>query len=324
MNKREKILAIALGAILVLFGGNALISRQRLASTRSQTQLQAALQTLEKSKLAIAHGKNATRRITEWQDLALPTDRDVAHSLYRAWLIQKIKEAGLSVDDINPNERTSVSPAYQSIGYEVKARGSLANITKFLYEFYSGTLLQQITKLQMTSTPGAPDLGIQLSVEALILPGATHTDSLPEGKSDRLKLASRDDYEKSIVGRDLFKTYTPPRPPREVVRTPRPTPPKFDEASQAYVTGIVQSGARMQAWITVRTTGEVLRLYEGDDLHVGELKGKIESIKPRLIVLKTDDDQSLRVQLGHSLRDEDKEQPKSDEAPAAADPASDT
>ena len=76
----------------------------------------------------------------------------------------------------------------------------------------------------------------------------------------------------------------------------------------------------MQAWINVRTTGETLRVHEGDDVKVGALKGKVESIEPRLLVIKTDDEKPLRVQLGHSLREEEKEEPEGeeDEAPKPA------
>ena len=145
---------------------------------------------------------------------SLPTDRDVAQSLYRAGC-RKTQRRRPWFEDINPNERTTVSTAYQSIGYVVEANGTLSAVTKFLYEFYRSAQLQQITKLQLTSRPARADLHMQLQSRSLILPGATHTDRLPEGESDRLKLASAAEYEKSIVGRDLFKAYTPPRPPRE-------------------------------------------------------------------------------------------------------------
>jgi hypothetical protein len=78
--------------------------------------------------------------------------------------------------------------------------------------------------------------------------------------------------------------------------------PKFDAAKHAYFTGTVQVDGRFQAWITVRTTGEVLRLFEGDAVKVGLLDGKVVSIEPRLIVVKCDDEE-LRVELGHNLRD---------------------
>ncbi|MEX0641753.1 MAG: hypothetical protein WD468_03580 [Pirellulales bacterium] len=326
MNQREKILAAVLLCIAAAWGGKTLLQKHRDSVALHETELQNARQALQNANLSIASGRRAMRQLEKWQDLSLPTNRDVAHTLYHAWLLQKAKAAGLSVDDINPNERTAMSTSFQSIGYLIEARGTLSAVTKFLYEFYRSTQLQQITKLQLTANPGAPELRVQLQVEALILPGATHEDSLPDGKSDRLKLASISDYEKSIVGRDIFKIYTPPRPPSPpVVRAPpRPPAPKFDEASQAYVTGILGPPVNLQAWITVRTTGEVLRVHTGDDVKVGEFKGKVESISPLMIVIKTEDDKQLRVKLGNSLRDEEKERAESDEAAKPAEKQEDT
>jgi hypothetical protein len=324
MNQREKILAAVLICILAVLGGNSLLKRHRATVALSKIELQTAREQLMNANMSLAGGRRAMQQLDKWQTLSLPTNRDVARSLYHGWLLQKAKDAGLAVEDINPNEQTSLSTAYQSIGYVIEARGNLSAVTKFLYEFYQTAQLQQITKLQLTATPGSPELRVQLRVEALILPGATHDDSLPDGKTDRLKLASVGDYEKSIVGRDLFKAYTPPRPPRDTtVRTP-PRPLQFDEASQAYVTGIVQTGPRLQAWITVRTTGEVLRLHEGDDVKVGDLEGKIESIQPRLIIVKIEDEKPLRVQLGHSLRDEEKPEAEGDAASKPAEAEKDT
>ncbi len=308
MNQREKILAAVLICILALVGGNSLLKRHRAKVALSKTELQTANEQLQNANMSLASGRRAMQQLDKWQALSLPTNRDVARSLYHGWLLQKCKDAGLTVEDINPNEQTSLSTAYRSIGYVIEARGSLSAVTKFLYEFYRAAQLQQITKLQLTATPGSPELRVQLRVEALILPGATHDDSLPDGKSDRLKLASVGDYEKSIVGRDMFKAYTPPRPPRETVRTPpRPPAPEFDEVAQTYVTGILGPPTNLQAWITVRTTGEVLRVRAGDDVKVGELKGKVESISPFLVVIKTDDDKQLRVKLGQTLREAEKD-----------------
>jgi hypothetical protein len=325
VNKREKILAGLLLCLVVAWGGKKLLERYRDSVELSENNLQSAREQLFNAQMTLKMGDRSMRQLEKWQDMSLPPNRDVALSLYRAWLLEKTEGAGLKVEDINPNLRTTSSTSFGSIGYIVEARGTLAAVTKFLYEFYRSAQLHQITKLALTSAPGSPELRVSLQVEALVLPGSSHTDSLPDGQSDRLRLAKLDDYEKSITGRDIFKTYTPPRPPRppRVVRTP-PKPPEFDDAAHAFVTGIVQIGPRLQAWITVRTTGEVLRLYEGDEVEVGELKGKVESISSRMVVVKTEDDKPLRVQLGHSLRDGESEKAEAGAAPAPSSSPSDS
>ena len=304
MNKREKILAAAVLAVLVLLGTKTLVGKHRgLVETR-RSDLETAQRKLEEAKVQLRRGERAVRRLAAWQDQSLPPQREVAQSLYRTWLLDACKQAGLAVDDIQPSQRLLSSAAQTAIGYTVTARGSVKAAVTLLYEFYRSTMLHQITRLQVRPSGDPSQLSVTLSVEALILPGATHEDQLPTGDSDRLAKESLEVYIESIDGRNLVAVYRPPRPdpPPQTARQERPPPPQFDAAKHAYVTGIVQVDGRLQAWITVRTTGEVLRLFEGDAVKVGLLDGHIVSIGPRMIVLECDDKQ-LQVSLGENLRD---------------------
>jgi hypothetical protein len=171
-----------------------------------------------------------------------------------------------------------------------------------LHEFYSSPLLQQITNLQLSRAPGEAKLTATFDVEALSMQGAVAMDSLPSGDSNRLDLASVDDYKKSLTERDLASVYTPPRPPREARTRPEAAkPPAFDDAEQARFSGTVGPVSSLQAWINIRTTGETLHLGAGDALKVGALEGQIVSVEQRALVYETDG-KKYRVALGQSLR----------------------
>ena len=88
-------------------------------------------------------------------------------------------------------------------------------------------------------------------------------------------------------------------PPPGAARAASPKP-EFDDAMHAYFTATIQVDGRYQAWIHVRTTGETLRLFEGDAVKVGLFDGKIVSIEPRMLVVKCNDEE-LHVELGHNL-----------------------
>ena len=207
----------------------------------------------------------------------------------------------------------------------IEARGTLAALTKFLYEFYRSDQLQQITKLQLTAKPGARELQIHLQCRGAD-PARRHAQRQPARRQIGPAQAGQ--------RRRIRKEHRRPRPVQAIHATasaaadrphaPRPPAPKFDEASQAYVTGILGPPVNLQAWITVRTTGEVLRVHTGDDVKVGEFKGKVESISPLMIVIKTEDDKQLRVKLGSSLREEEKEKAEGDEAAKPAEKEEDT
>jgi hypothetical protein len=242
------------------------------------------------------------KQLDRWRERSLPGDREVAQSLYRVWLETRFKQAGLTIDDIQPSQRLAPAAGYTAIGYTVTARGSLKSLTALLWEFYRSTMLQQITRLALRPATDPSQLNITLQCEALIVPG-TANEKLPEGVTQSSDRAKAGDYSESIGGRNLFAVYTPPRPaPQTGVVRATATKPQFDDAKHAYFTGTIQVDGRFQAWIHVRTTGETLRLFEGDTVKVGLLDGKIVSIEPRLIIVECDN-QQLRVELGHNLGD---------------------
>ena len=167
-----------------------------------------------------------------------------------------------------------------------------------LYEFYRSPQLHQISRLQLSREPGAAQLTVSLDVEALSMKGAVATDKLPEGDTKRLKLASADDYKKSLAERDIVTAYTPPRPP-----TPPRERTRTAEAAEVRRVGARaflrrrQQRQRLQAWIYVLPTGETLHVMAGDPVKIGALDGKIESVEERSLVFKTGD-KRFRVRLG--------------------------
>jgi hypothetical protein len=302
MNRREKMLGLMVALIIVALGVKSLYSRYQGAVKRRTDAVTEAQERLFAVNRKLAQGRAAVRQLQDWESRSLPADREKAITLYKAWLLEKAKQAGLEVNDINPTSRPSASTAYSAIGYQMKAAGTLQNIAAMLYEFYRSPQLHQITRLQLTRPQGATNIEVSLDVEALSLPRAEATDKLPEGDSKRLKLASLEEYQKTLSERDLVNVYTPPRPPRPpVAERTDPKPTKFDDAEQAHFTASLGPAEALQAWITVRTTGETMRLSAGDEIKVGALDGKIVSIEGRSLVYESEG-KKFRVALGESLR----------------------
>jgi hypothetical protein len=303
MNKREKMLAVAVAAILLLWVGNyyygvyaKTLQSRRAAVTRAESQLNDA-----NRKLRL--GRKAVEQMDAWQQRSLPANFEKALSLYKAWLLAKANDAGLKVNDITYQPTTGGSTAYKAIGYHLTGSGSLSSVTAMLYEFYHSSMLHQINHLQISRVPGSPVSSVTLDVEALSMRDAVATNKLPEGDSKRLKLASADEYKKSLSERDLAAAYTPPsppRPPRE--RTAPPRPAKFDDSALARFSGAVNNGDGAQAWIYVLPTGETLHVMAGDPIKIGALEGKIESIEDRALVYKSGK-KRFRVPIGKYLRE---------------------
>jgi hypothetical protein len=67
MSKREKILAAAVAAIVLLFGGGRLWTRYNASLATKRSQLIAAQERLGAAKLELAKGEAAMRQLDEWQ-----------------------------------------------------------------------------------------------------------------------------------------------------------------------------------------------------------------------------------------------------------------
>ncbi len=301
MNKRERLLAGAVAALVALWGANKLYGRYRSAIEMRNGQVQSAKSRLAEASLTLAKGRSALKQMAKLQERSLPTDLEKARSLYKAWLLTKAKNSGVTVNDIKPAAKTKTSTEYKAIGYQIEAEGTLTSVVSLLYEFYRSPLLHQITKLKLTRPVGAPQMQVSLEVEALCLPLATSTNDLPEGDSKRPKLATVAEYQKVLGERDIATVYSPPRPPAPPAANSTPgAPPKFNEAEMARFTASVNSGAGMQAWIYVLPTGEMLHVVAGDAVKIGAIDGKIESVEARSLILKTADKRYL-VRLGEYL-----------------------
>jgi cellobiose-specific phosphotransferase system component IIA len=302
MNKREQTLAAAVLALVAIYGGYHFYGKYTKALHASQADLEAAGSKLDEANHKLKEGHRAVRQIEAAQQRALPANFDKALSLYKAWLLATATKSGLAVTDITLQPITSNNAAYKAINYKMVASGSFSSVVSMLYEFYRSPQLHQISRLQLSREPGAAQLNVSLDVEALSMKGAVATNKLPEGDTKRLKLASADDYKKSLAERDIVAPYASPRPPtpaREHKDTPKP--PKFDDAELAFFSGQTRIGDEWQAWINVRSTGETLHLASGDKVKIGALDGKIESVEERSLVFKTGD-KRFRVALGQSLR----------------------
>ncbi|MCC7087067.1 MAG: hypothetical protein IT427_18865 [Pirellulales bacterium] len=315
MNSREKLLAIAVGGLVALVALRAAVSYINESFSERENSLATAQKGLRDKQLEEQEGLAAARSIKAWAERSLPNDRNIAVSLYQKWLLKISDNAGIrKVNLVAQSSRNSsegmrmvgsraTQLPYEQVGFALNGSASLAEIVRFLYDFYSADHLQRIASLNIAPI-GDGNLQLELKIEALILDGTSRTDSLNSAKSNRLAFGDLQAYEKSIVGRDLFTEYKPPPPPprrEDVVRQP-PPPPVFDKAKYATLTGIVEKGNRPQLWISVKTTGERLVVSEGEEFTVGKLTCKVVRIDLRDAELAISD-RHFVLKLQDNLRD---------------------
>ncbi|HZZ71411.1 MAG TPA: hypothetical protein VFE24_04105 [Pirellulales bacterium] len=313
MQKREKQLAQAVGAlgslvacVLIYKGVTSSFASRTEVLNKSQMQLAD-----KQAKLQVAARQRAELKQLDAQ--SLPTDRQLARSEYQNWLIKCVEQSGLKEPDVQSQQPTlAAKDGFQKFTFTVSGRGTLENVTKFLYGFYQGNHLQKIRRLALKEADNSKQLTMTVAIEALSLFDADRSDRLNTAPATRLAEKDLSKYKEAIVGRNLFAAYVAP-PPVHVVREerPKPTPqptyvpppkPEFDQAKFAKITSILASKEGVEAWLLVQTTGKLLKLHQGDSFEVGSVSGQVTRIDYNSMEF-TSDGKTRSVPLGGSLRD---------------------
>jgi hypothetical protein len=311
LKKSEKVLSISAGILLVpaailglmqVFGGSGANLRAQRTNLAKE---------VEEKREKVQRGIALQDRLAEWNRRALPADVDVARSKYQNWLTDLSNRIGFEDRTVNPGSGRSVPGVYNRVSFIVSGQGTLKQLTQWLFEFYSAGHLQQIRSLTVTPVAASDRFDLTIAVDALSLPGAV--DEAGQERRDLLvtepsgRLADKlEAFTASIVQRNVFRPYSPPPPPAppRVEAPPPPPPPAFDHGRFTEITGIVEVNGRPQVWIFTRTTGKLLKLFEGDSFEVGATRGRIVhiSIDPRNVESEVDGKRYL-VAFGDTMAD---------------------
>jgi hypothetical protein len=296
MTRREKVLAGTVGLMAVLWFGSSALTRYRDAVDDNQAKLRSAEQKLSQARTAKLRAQRAVTKLKRWQKQSLPTNPDIANSLYQDWLQKQLTEAGLKVTDIKsslglraPNDR------FQEFNFKIEASGQMAQFVDFLARFYKAGHLQRISRASLVPAKEGNDLTISLMVDALAMRDASRADSLPDGVSNG-ELPDLKNLQETIVKRDLFSPYKDPKA-AAVASKPVPT---ANEAEQAFISGMTQGAEGWQMSVRMKDSGKMLYFRTGDSIAIGGFSAKIIEIGDRRVIVERDGSQ-LQVFLGQNL-----------------------
>ncbi len=297
MNAREKYLAGAVAALVILWGGTVGWDRYQEALLRNENQQLAAEQELSQARAAAARGQRAQRLLADWRKQSLPTDLDIAKSLYQDWLRQQLIEAGLVVRELNENSSRSTQRHFNQATYVVNAQGALAELTDFLYRFYQSNHLHRISAATLTPTTTRRSLSVSLTVDALSLPDCRRTDRLAEGSSETLT-EPLEKIRDLIVSRNVFLPYSPGG--SEGPSSRQVADNSDAEAAQAFITSMTYGEGGWQMSIRMRDSGRIRYFRQGDSIQIGHFSGKIVELDGRRAIVSSKS-QKLVILLGQNL-----------------------
>jgi len=279
---REKRLATIVG---VMAGAMAIwfaVSGVWKAFDSRNTQREAMRRDLQQKQFRTAQAMQTLERFAEWERRSLPSNREVARTLYQGWLLGTLAEAQLGNVQVDPGRTIELRGVYMKMPFSVRAQGSLSAMSRWLAAFYRVDHLHQLRDWSLKPIGKGSDLQLTATIEALILPEADRTDKLTTLAGGRLDETRATTAMQTIAERNLFAPYVPPPPPAPPVvavsAPPPPPPPVFDEAKYTFLTSVVSVSGEAEAWLTVRPTKQLLKLRTGDGIKVGRFEGTLTRI----------------------------------------------
>jgi hypothetical protein len=297
LKKRERNLAIATAVLMVLFLGRLLWSTWGGPANPRLAQREQLTRDVARMKRQIESGHKAEQRLAQWRTRSLPSDEKAARSVYQNWLLGSAESAGFTGTKVEARAGRPHGDVYRALSFGLQAETTLENLTRFLHAFYASGYLHQIQGLNLVPRDNGAKLEVRVTVEALILANVDRTNELPEKPAKPVLATEPSQYAQTIAGRNVFAPSRPPAPPAP----PEPEkPPVFDASKHVYLTAIVAVGDEPQAWIVNRTSGECLKLRQGDQFDVGEHHGKIQRIGQREAEIELDG-HSCVLSLGEHL-----------------------
>ncbi len=281
---RKHILYGVLGAMLLSYVGDQILQNvleegplqeRRREIARLETQI-------EKREGRLMKAKEIGKQLDVLKARSLPADTEIARSLYQAWLLELVNFVELSSPNVDSGQPLSRRGLFYAISFSVRGRGTLEQLVRFLYEFYSAGHLHQIRSLAITPLKGTENLDLSVSIEALVLPSADRSGRLTNLRSDRLAHGSLSDYD-VIVSRNLFGAGG-----------------ASDATDFTYLTAVNYVDGQPEAWFDLRTESKLLKLQPGQTLRIGPFEGTIAEIADSDVVLTSGDERWL-LTVGENL-----------------------
>lgn len=287
MTRREKMLAGAVAGTALLWGAMRGVERYRTAVVRNEDTARIAANELDDAEFAIQRGEMAKRRLIAWGDRSLPTEPEVAKSLYQDWVRTTLAAAGLQELQVTDKTFNRRNVNYSEISLEAKGSGTMEQLVNFLYKFYAAPHLHRISAATVVPSENGAKLAIAFTIDALTLPDSKRTNELAKGPEQKLPQAE-DAFSTSLASRNVFKPHMPGSDPNAGL------------AGGARFSGISNGDNGYILWITTENPAKTRRFRIGDKVEYGSFTGTLVELDRRRAVFDTANGR-VEVLLDHTL-----------------------
>ncbi len=213
---------------------------------------------------------------------SLPSDTVLASSLYRDWLLKLLEYTKFGDPKVYSSNPVSRKGGVKAISFSVSGKGTLDQLTNFMFEFYRADFLHLIRSVGLNPSKSSNQIDIRISIETLVLPKATNKGSLNNGVADALASLELVDYA-AIANRNLFGGGS-----------------EMDDVNQTYLTAVPSVDGKKEAWFTIRSTDKIKKIKVEEPLEVGTFKGKVLEINDNDVIIESNGERWL-VAIGENL-----------------------
>jgi len=280
---RRNFLLILLAAAVTIYLCYDLADRFYFLPLQQEAKQTAALEKrLKDSKLQLKKLENKIPQKEIFEQRSLPSNPEIAASLYQAWLLNLVTRLGLgnpTVDSTSPIDDGDLA----RLQFSIKGKASLKQLTEFLYEFYRAGSLQKINQITLTPTAKGERLEIQINIETLALKRSLNEGKLSDQVGNRLVHESIDPYY-VIAQRNLFGENEAP----QILSTTK-------------LTAITQNRlGKIEAWFLTEGTKKSYIVTEGQTLDLSFLAIRFIGVDAEKVILEIDGEQGT-LRLGKTL-----------------------
>ncbi len=215
MTKREKILAIATAAALVVTLIFVAFFWFMTSYNANEATLRGIDGNIKREEAKTRQAMAATRRKAWYAATSLSSDADNAKNEYIAWLTKTLRDdIGVDLKGVKPERTTSIShegvKVADQISFSINPLMTLKQLTQFLSEFYSVDALHRISSFKLTPETQTVrrkkvrtgKLKTAFQIQILCLKGAGRRSEF--GQHFRDMGVNAEQAAKTIVRRDIF------------------------------------------------------------------------------------------------------------------------
>lgn len=215
MTQRERVMAIAVGALALLVGGGFIVYTGYGIYETKQNAILAKQRELADADAELMAAKQKDRLLKNLAPRSLPGSIDAARNAYKQWLDESLRDSEIFTEVASPSENTlEKGKEYNKLKFEVRAKARLDDLTKWLHQFDTLNCLHRMRSIKITPVEGTRLVSVIMEIEAFTLAKVTkeqskfrETRKLAEKTLEESKAKFAEDGKRlmdQIAGRNLF------------------------------------------------------------------------------------------------------------------------